>query len=111
MSRREHSCEHGQGRVEPVRGARPVQAVGDAVEIVLAAVAQVRALGQVLTQQRVGVLARASLPRTVRVAAVNLHASALRQIPVTAQLLALVVGGASAQRRGNRARRPRARSL
>ena len=92
MSQREHSCEHGQGRVEAVRGPwSAVQAVGDGVEIVLTEAAQVRALGQVLAQQPVGVLAGAALPRAVRIAEVHRHAGARAELRVLGQLLALVV--------------------
>ena len=76
-----------------MRGPWPtVHAVGDAVEVILAEGAQVGALGQVLAQQPVGVLAGAALPRTVGVAEVDLHAGLRRQIDVPGHLLALVVG-------------------
>jgi hypothetical protein len=66
MGRGERSCEHFQGGVPRVSGARAVvHAVGNRVEFVLAEHAQVGALGQVLAQQSVGVLAGAALPRTV----------------------------------------------
>lgn len=44
-----------------------VEQVGDRIELLLAVDRQVRALGQVLKDQPVGVLARAALPRAVRV--------------------------------------------
>ncbi len=67
--------EDGQRSVEAVGGARSVvQAVGDAIELFLAVDAQVGALGQVLAQQAVGVLAGAALPGAVRVAEVHPHA-------------------------------------
>ncbi len=66
MGQREHPAEDDEWRLEAVRGAWPgVQAVGDSVELFLAVDAQVRALGQVLAQQAVGVLAGATLPRAV----------------------------------------------
>ena len=59
--------EHFQRRVPVVGGARPiVQAVGDGVEFVLAEQAQIGALGKVLAQQPVGVLAGATDGRSRR---------------------------------------------
>ena len=100
MGQREHPAEDDEWRLEAVRVARPgVQAVGDSVELFLAVDAQVRALGQVLAQQAVRVLAGAALPRAVRITEVHRHARSSRQILVACQLLALVVRQDPAARR------------
>ena len=58
-----------QWRAPAVRRAGPVvEAVGDRVELFLRVGGQVRALGQALAQQPVGVLGSAALPRAVQVA-------------------------------------------
>ena len=72
----------GQGLREHLKRGMPVvcrtrpgvQAVGDTVKFVLAEDADVGALGQVLSDEPVGVLAGAALPGAVRVAEVDLHA-------------------------------------
>ena len=74
-----------------------VEAQGDLVEIVLAVHRQVRALGQVLTQQAVGVFVAAALPGAVRVGEVDRHTGAQGQCVVIAHLLALIVGQRLAQ--------------
>jgi len=95
--------EDGQRGVEAVRSPRSVvQAVGDGIEFVLAVDAQVRALGQVLAQKAVGVLAGTALPGAVRIAEVHPHPGVQRQLLMPAHLLALVVGEAVAHRCGNR---------
>jgi len=59
--------EHLQRGMSVVRSAGPrVQAIGDAIEIFLAEDAEVRALGQALSDEPVGVLAGAALPGAVR---------------------------------------------
>ncbi len=86
-----------------MRGAGSiVQAVGDGVQFSLGVHGQIGALGQVLPQQPVGVLAGAALPGAVGVAEVHLDARAVGEFPVTRHLLALVVGQAVAHRLGNR---------
>ena len=88
MGQCEHPDENDQRRLEGVRGARPgVQAVGDFVEMFLAVDAQVRAIGQVLAQQAVRVLAGAALPRPVRVTEVHRDARSSRQILVACEFL------------------------
>jgi hypothetical protein len=97
----EHRAEHIQRGVEGVRGARSVgQAVGYGVEFGLGVCRQIGALGQVLPQQSVGVLAGSTLPRAMGVAEVDLRARAGREFAVASHLLALVVGQAVAHRRG-----------
>ena len=91
-------------RREPVvcSARAAVHAVGNSVEFVLGVDRQVRALGQVLSQQPVGVLARAALPGAVWVAEVHRHAGTRCQLLVARQLLELVLGQAVAHRLGNR---------
>ena len=63
----EHRGEDLQGRVEGVRRTwSVVQAVGDGIELGLGVDGQIGALGQVLAQQPVGVLAAATLPGAMR---------------------------------------------
>lgn len=92
-----------QRGVETVRrGWLVVQAVGNGVELVLGEHAQIGALGQVLAQQSVGVLAGATLPGAVPIAEVDLHARGSAQFLVPAHLLALVVSEAATHGFGNR---------
>ena len=73
--------EHLQRGVPVVCSARSgVQAVGDAIEFFLAEDTEVSALGQVLTNEAVGVLAGAALPRAVGVAEVDLDQRRPRSI-------------------------------
>src|SRR3990167_47873 len=59
----QHGLVDADGRVEAVDGARAgVEQVGDRIELLLAADREVRALGQELADQPVGVLAGAALP-------------------------------------------------
>lgn len=95
-------CEDLQRRLPVVRDPGPrIEAVGDGVQVRLRRHRQVGALGQVLADQPVGVLAGAALSRAVRVAEVDLTPvwavrSAWRVIS------ALVVGQAVAHRFGDR---------
>ena len=73
-----------------------VHAVGYGVEFVLRVDRPIGALGQVLTQQPVGVLAGTALPRAVRVAEIDPHAGGSGQVCMARHLLALVVGQALA---------------
>ena len=86
-----HGAERGLGEsqvfvVDLQRGVESmplpgpgVEAQGDLVEFVLTVDRQVRALGQVLTQQAVGVLVAAALPGAVRVGEVDRHTGAQGQ--------------------------------
>jgi len=86
-----------------MRGAGSiVQTVGNVVEFGLRVNGQIGALGQVLAQQPIGVLAGAALPGAVGVAEVHLDARALGELPVSYHLLALLVGQAVTHRLGNR---------
>ena len=89
----QHGLVDGDGRVEPMDGSRAgVEQVGNGIELLLAVHGQVRALGQVLADQSVGVLAGAPLPRAVRVTEVHHHTRVGCQLSVARHLLALIVG-------------------
>jgi colicin import membrane protein len=82
--------------------ARPVvDLVGDGVELFLAVARQVRALGQVLPHQAVGVFVGAALPRAVRIAEIHGNARALAQLAVAGHLLASVISQRLAQGLGD----------
>ncbi len=99
----EHRGEHLQRGVEGVCGAwSVVQAVCDDVEVGLGVDRKIGALGQVLAQQPVGVLADAALPGAVGVAEVDLHVRTGGEPAMPRHLLALVVGQAVAHRLGYR---------
>ncbi len=89
----QHGLVDGDGRVEPMDGSRAgVEQVGNGIELLLAVRGQVRALGQVLADQSVGVLAGAALPGAVRVTEVHHHTRVGCQLSVARHFLALVVG-------------------
>ena len=90
-------------RALPVEGRAgpPVEAVGDAVEVSLGMHREIAALGQVLAQQAVRVLAGATLPGAVRVAEVDLHAGLLGEFGMPGHLGAAVVGQALAHGLGD----------
>src|ERR1700751_1597318 len=79
-----------------------VEAVGDAIEFVLAVDREVSALRQILPQQPVGVLAGTALPWTVRIAEVHAHAGGGAELLMPGHFLTLVVGEALAQWCGDR---------
>src|SRR4051794_40735040 len=58
---------------------------------------QVSALREVLPQQPIGILVRAALPRAVRIAEVDLHASIDPQLRVLAHFRPLIPGQRSSQ--------------
>ena len=100
----QHCLVDADGRVEAVDGARAVvEQVGNRIELLLAVYREVRALGQVLAYQAVGVLAGAALPRAVRVTEVHHHAGVGRQFGMARHLLALVVGQGLTHGLGNAA--------
>ena len=100
----QHGLVDADGRVEAVDGARAVvEQVGDRIELLLAVDREVRALGQELADQPVGVLAGAALPGAVRVAEVHHHAGVDCQLGMARHLLALVVGQGLAHGFGNAA--------
>lgn len=89
-----------QRRVESVPLPLPgpgVEVQRDLVELILAVHRQVRALGQVLSEQAVGVFVAAALPGAVRVGEVDRHTGTQGQHVVIAHLLALIVGQRLAQ--------------
>src|SRR5438309_5739672 len=79
-----------------------VQTVGDGVEFVLTVDRKVRAFGQILSQQSVGVFAGTPLPWAVRVAEVHLHAGCSGEFFVSRHFFAPVVGEALPQWSDNR---------
>ena len=83
------------------RAGTPVEAVGDAIEVGLGMHREVGALGKVLTQQAVGVLAGTALPGAVRVAEIDLHAGLRSEFGVSGHLGAAVIGQALAHRFGD----------
>lgn len=89
--------------MEGVSGARPaIQTVGNGIEFILTVDRKVRAFGQILSQQPVGVFAGAPLPWTVRVAEVHFHAGRGGELFMSRHFFALVVGEALPQWLGNR---------
>ena len=68
-----------------------VDLIGNSVELLLAVAREIRALGQVLAHQAVGVLVGATLPRAVGVTEVHRDARAAAQLLVHGHLSALVV--------------------
>lgn len=88
-----HFAEDLNGQAEVVGSSgTPVQAVGDGVQIGLTVHGKIGALGEVLAQQAVGVLAGAALPGAVRIAEVDVDAALLGQRRVERHRLALVIG-------------------
>jgi hypothetical protein len=86
-------------------GAWPVvQLISDGIKLFLAVNRQIRALGQVLPDQPVDVLATAPLSRAVRVTEVHLDARVGAQFCIPGHLLALVVNQRLAHRLGNAAK-------
>lgn len=100
----QHLSEHLQRREPLVRGTRMgIHALGNGVELRLQVDRQIGALGQVLAQQAIGVLAGAALPRAVRVAEIHTYTGSRRaQLGVPCHLPALVVGERLAHWRSNR---------
>ena len=78
-----------------------VETFRDRIELLLAVDGQVRALGEVLAQEAVGVLAGPPLPGAMRVAAGDLDPGLGGQLGRARHLLPLVVGQRLAQGRGN----------
>src|SRR5665647_855730 len=74
-----------------------VQPGGDDVEVDLVVDGQAGALGKVLTQETVGVLVGAALPRRSRVAEVDGHVGGEGEALVVGELQAAVPGEAGAQ--------------
>lgn len=88
-----HYGEDLRGRVVAMCGAgSSVELVSDGIELGLSVDGQIGALGEVLPQQAVGVLAGAALPGAVRIAEVDSDAGLLAELGVQCHFLALVVG-------------------
>ena len=81
----------GRSKVETFSRAR-VQPMSDGIQLVLDAARQVRALGQVLAQQAIGVLIGAALPGTVRIGKEDLDREPLGQLLVLGHLFAPIIG-------------------
>ncbi len=79
-----------------------IEAVGNGVQVSLGVHRQVGALGQILAQQSVGVLAGAALPGAVGVTEVHAHAGVGGELGMAGHLSTLVVRHALAQWRSNR---------
>lgn len=75
----------GRGEVRTFSGAR-VDAMRDGVQLALRVPRQVRALGQVLVQQPIGVLVAAALPRAVRIGKEYLDRKPLSQALILGHL-------------------------
>ena len=69
-----------------------VELPGDGVEVILGVPGQVRAFGQALTQQAMGVFVATPLPKTVRVRKEHGAPRHFRQSLMPTHLLALVIG-------------------
>ena len=69
----------GRGKVETLPRAR-VQAMRDGVQLALRVARQVCALGQILTQQPIGVFMGTALPRAVRIGKEDLERKPLGQL-------------------------------
>jgi len=85
-------CEEAKDSARSV-----VQRVFDGCELRLSDLAEIHSFGQVFTDQAIGVLVGATLPRTVRIAEEDIHAQPLGQCFVPGHLAALVVGECLAQ--------------
>ena len=90
----------GRGKVETFSRAR-IQAMGDGIQLTLRIGGQVRALGQVLTQQAIGILVGATLPRGMRIGKEDLDRESLGQLLVLGHLFAPIVGQRFPQRGGH----------
>ena len=86
-------CEDLQGRreVEALSWAR-IQPMGDGIQLTLRIARQVRALGQILAQQPIGILVGPALPGTVRIGKEDLDGEPLSQTFVRGHLFAPIVG-------------------
>src|SRR5215211_513778 len=87
------------GRGSPAQGLSRSAVEGDrhGREVLGAVHAEVSALGEVLPQQPVGVLVRATLPRAVRIADVDRHARLDPELGVLGHFRSLIPGQRSSQ--------------
>ncbi len=72
--------------------------MGDGVQFALGVARQVRALGQILAQQAIGVLISAALPGTVRIGKEDLDREPLGQLLVLGHLFAPIIVQGFSQR-------------
>ena len=85
-----HIDFQGRGEIETFSRAR-VQAMRDGVQLALRVARQVRALGQVLTQQPIGIFIGAALPRAVRIGKEHPDRESFRQALVLGHLFPAIV--------------------
>ena len=90
----------GRGEIETFPRAR-VQAVREGVQLALRVARQVRALGQVLAQQAIGVLVGAALPRAVGIRKEYSDCESLGQAFVLGPRVPTIIGQRFAQHRGH----------
>ncbi len=92
-------CEGLQRRdeVEAIYWAH-IQPMRDGVQLALRIARQMRALGQILAPQAIGVLVGPALPRAVRISKAPLNGEPLGQVLVFRHLFAPIVGQRPAQR-------------
>lgn len=95
-----HKVSEGLNGAAPVEGlaGSVVQQVSNGVQCLLVMDRQIRALGQHLAQQPVGVFAGATLPGAVGVAEVHPDVGGSGQFAMPGHLLALVVGESGDER-------------
>ena len=80
-------------RFKPQRLARPfVELAGHLVQMSLRVYRQVGSLGEVLSEQAIGVLVGAALPRTLRIAEVNIDVRRQAKPPMIGEFLTAVPG-------------------
>ena len=90
----------GCGEVQAFPGAR-VEAMGDGIQLALGIARQVRALGQVLAQQAVGVLVGPAWPGAVRIGEDELDREPLGQPLVLGPLFSPIIGQGFSQQCGH----------
>ena len=83
--------------VEALSWAR-IQAMRDGIQLALRVARQIRALGQVLAQQTIGILIGAALPGTVRIGKKDLDREPLGQPLVLGHFFAPIIGQRLPQR-------------
>ena len=90
----------GRGKVETFPRAR-VQPMGDGIQFTLGVARQVCALGQILTQQPIGVFIGTALPRAVRIVKEDLERKPLGQLLVLGHLFPPIIRQGFAQQGGH----------
>jgi hypothetical protein len=92
---REHL--QGRGKVQTLSRAR-IQPMGHGVQLMLSVIRQVRPLGQILSQQAIGILVGPALPGAVRMGKEDPDREPLGQALMFRPLFAPIVGQRLAQR-------------